>query len=142
MPILVDLFWCIILIFMWPSALGNMWYVLVKILSKNKNLREFQCILSSISMKQLTCRMVCVHCSWWLKDVKEKIITAIDHIWWSRKMDFGIPRDFCFYSEFWPEHTPYFPGYLDTYISVWYTKTNLPVWVFTMPKGFKICQPI
>ena len=24
--------------------------------------------------------MMCVHHSWWLKDVKEKIITAIDHI--------------------------------------------------------------
>ena len=42
MPILLGLVWCIILIFMWPSALGNMGYVLVKILSKNKNLQEFQ----------------------------------------------------------------------------------------------------
>ena len=33
---------------MWPSALGNMGYVSVKILRKNKNIREFQRIAFSI----------------------------------------------------------------------------------------------
>ena len=82
MPILVDLFWCIILIFMWPSALGNMGYVLVKILSKNKNIREFQRISFSIINIHEAVDMENVMCasSRWLKDVKEKIITAIDDI--------------------------------------------------------------
>ena len=82
MPILLGLIWCIILIFMWPSALGNMGYVPVKILSKNKNLQEFQSLSFSIINihDQLTDRMSCVHHSRWLKDVKEKIITAVDHI--------------------------------------------------------------
>ena len=48
MPILLGLIWCIILIFMWPSALGNMGYVPVKILTKNKNLQKFQRLSFSI----------------------------------------------------------------------------------------------
>ena len=55
MPILLGLVWCIILIFMWPSALGNMGYVPVKILSKNKNIQEFQ-HLSFTIINMINCR--------------------------------------------------------------------------------------
>ena len=49
---------------------------------KTKISRNFNVYLSqsSIYTNQLTCRMLCVHRSRWIKDVKEKIITAIDDI--------------------------------------------------------------
>ena len=75
--------------FMCPSAKENMGYVPVKILSKKKISRNSNVYLSrsSISMNQLTCRMLCVHHSWWLEDVKEKIITAVDDIHnWERQI--------------------------------------------------------
>ena len=85
-----------------------MGYVLVKILNKNKNVREFQHLSFSIIKIHERVNMQNGMCTLFKMAWRCKRDNHNGDWWylWSRKINVGIPGHFCSYAEFWP-HIPH-----------------------------------
>ena len=78
----------------------------------------------------------------------ERCSHSISHVNWFMDIDdreryaLEFPEIFVFKQNFDIKTYPIFPRALGHIKKVWCTKTNPPVWAFTMPKDFRIRQPI